>query len=424
MKTKAHAAIKFVERIDVSKRQRLAERAVHRFAQLVCCVLRRPPYDVVGDVCNNLEETERGMWGDKPRSYEKAAGETAAGGRNMNETNLHPHKAEVKADETPAVGQDGYFGLCPACRRTDGYINVERAHWFFCKAHKNKWYIGSNLFSAWRDETEEEQRRRFDELDFESFEVVEPLYPPSDAAKMLTGHCDGCGLIVKFEDPGLLFELLCTACDATPSRWTGQAADVASAAEYFVRSGLFAAGRGAVLRLRNGGLVLGTCRCGDDNDAAERRRLHLSARRPDPLWPSASEAPPAATSMDKAAGAAPRRRIRPIVAGLRFYEPSCIACGRRIGSQGVGALLEGTDGGLLCDICLSHFREGGPVKAWLEVSARRFRARAGCLDSLRENPLAVAPDAEWDAAHQLARDLARDREAVANAGLNDDDDPF
>src|ERR1035437_3623266 len=112
MKTKAHAAIKFVERIDVSKRQRLAERAVHRFAQLVCCVLRWPPYDVVGDVCNNLEETERGRWGDKPRSYEKAAGETAAGGRNMNETNLHPHKAEVKADETPAVGQDGYFGLC------------------------------------------------------------------------------------------------------------------------------------------------------------------------------------------------------------------------------------------------------------------------------------------------------------------------
>jgi hypothetical protein len=52
--------------------------------------------------------------------------------------------------------QEGYFGLCPACRAHDGYLNVGPEHVFVCDVHRTKWHIGSNLFSSWQDETEAE----------------------------------------------------------------------------------------------------------------------------------------------------------------------------------------------------------------------------------------------------------------------------
>jgi hypothetical protein len=86
---------------------------------------------------------------------------------------------------------DDYFGLCPVCLHTDGYLNIGREHWFFCKEHKTKWCAGSNLFSSWRDDTEDSQRKIFDELNFGSFETVEPVKhrPPTEeelAAEKLT----------------------------------------------------------------------------------------------------------------------------------------------------------------------------------------------------------------------------------------------
>lgn len=68
-----------------------------------------------------------------------------------------------------------YFGGCPQCGQDDGFINVGRSHWFFCKAHKTSWCIGSNLFSSWREQSEEEQRRIYDEIGLDEFTEVEPL---------------------------------------------------------------------------------------------------------------------------------------------------------------------------------------------------------------------------------------------------------
>ena len=51
--------------------------------------------------------------------------------------------------------EPNYYGDCPTCWHNDGYRNVRREHWFFCRIHRVCWHIGSNLFSAWRDETEE-----------------------------------------------------------------------------------------------------------------------------------------------------------------------------------------------------------------------------------------------------------------------------
>jgi hypothetical protein len=68
-----------------------------------------------------------------------------------------------------------YFGGCPHCGKADGCTNVGRSHWYFCKLHKTKWCIGANLFSSWRNETEDEQRRAYDEIGLDGFTAVEPL---------------------------------------------------------------------------------------------------------------------------------------------------------------------------------------------------------------------------------------------------------
>lgn len=70
---------------------------------------------------------------------------------------------------------DNYFGGCPHCGQTDGCANVGRSHWFFCSTHETKWCIGSNLFSSWRNETEEEQRRAYAKIGLGEFTEVEPL---------------------------------------------------------------------------------------------------------------------------------------------------------------------------------------------------------------------------------------------------------
>jgi hypothetical protein len=54
-----------------------------------------------------------------------------------------------------------YFGGCPTCGGNDGYRNLGREHWFFCAEHKVKWYVGSSLFSGWREETVEDRTRIF-----------------------------------------------------------------------------------------------------------------------------------------------------------------------------------------------------------------------------------------------------------------------
>jgi hypothetical protein len=59
-----------------------------------------------------------------------------------------PKKARLRVDN--------YFGGCPECGGDDGYLNVNRDHWFVCDKHKTKWWAGYNLFSSWQEESEAE----------------------------------------------------------------------------------------------------------------------------------------------------------------------------------------------------------------------------------------------------------------------------
>ncbi len=68
----------------------------------------------------------------------------------------------------------GHFGGCPHCGYSDGPYNVGPAHWLVCREHRVRWWIGENLFRAWRTETsmEWEGTRRW----LGDFQIVEPAY--------------------------------------------------------------------------------------------------------------------------------------------------------------------------------------------------------------------------------------------------------
>ena len=82
-----------------------------------------------------------------------------------------------------ALGQyaDSYFGMCPLCFKEGVGLNVGREHWLVCDEHRVKWFVGSNLFSGWRDESEDTHRENAETL--RDHREVEPRhYKPRIAA--------------------------------------------------------------------------------------------------------------------------------------------------------------------------------------------------------------------------------------------------
>jgi hypothetical protein len=69
-----------------------------------------------------------------------------------------------------------YFGQCDRCAEAGEvpdteypYLNIGRSHWFFCERHRTRWCAGFNLFSTWQDQTEDEQRAKYEEIDFGAY---------------------------------------------------------------------------------------------------------------------------------------------------------------------------------------------------------------------------------------------------------------
>ena len=86
----------------------------------------------------------------------------------------------------------GYFGGCPECERDDDYLNVGKSHWFVCDEHKTTWFVGSNLFCSWREQSQEvweENARQLSE-----YKDVERLRPTAFRSRSreesLSGYLD------------------------------------------------------------------------------------------------------------------------------------------------------------------------------------------------------------------------------------------
>jgi hypothetical protein len=94
-------------------------------------------------------------------------------------------------NERPAR-RDDHFGNCPECSRTDGCLSVGSDHWYHCRMHRTKWWVGSNLFSGWRDQSEEDWARNHATLS--DYREVRPAFPvPTDPWEALDYIADRLG---------------------------------------------------------------------------------------------------------------------------------------------------------------------------------------------------------------------------------------
>ncbi len=53
----------------------------------------------------------------------------------------------------PEIQYSKHCGVCPICNKTDGFVNLGKEHWFICRDHKTKWFVGVNLFEGWENQT-------------------------------------------------------------------------------------------------------------------------------------------------------------------------------------------------------------------------------------------------------------------------------
>jgi len=90
-------------------------------------------------------------------------------------------EAEKKKIEIKSPS-DYHFGVCSVCGKSDGHLNIERAHHYVCYNHKKRWHIGSNLFSDWRHETEEIWQKNHEKIkdynEISGHEWFENLFKP------------------------------------------------------------------------------------------------------------------------------------------------------------------------------------------------------------------------------------------------------
>jgi hypothetical protein len=100
-------------------------------------------------------------------------------------TTDHHFGAYPKEEPLGTYPEEEQFGACPVCHSHDGFYNAGRNHWFVCHEHRVRWWVGSNLFSAWREETENEQRHAYEvEPGWGFYEDVDPL-PPMILSELL-----------------------------------------------------------------------------------------------------------------------------------------------------------------------------------------------------------------------------------------------
>jgi hypothetical protein len=81
--------------------------------------------------------------------------------------------ADIFGDaNSEANANSSYFGACPVCGESGTVLNIGREHWFVCHDHKIKWHVGSNLFSAWKEENQETWDKNAETLS--GYREVEP----------------------------------------------------------------------------------------------------------------------------------------------------------------------------------------------------------------------------------------------------------
>jgi len=80
---------------------------------------------------------------------------------------LYPHdvrrEIEKKKKEIKSPS-DYHFGVCSVCGKSNGSLNMERAYYYVCHKHKNRWWVGANLFDSWNHELEEICQKNYEKI--------------------------------------------------------------------------------------------------------------------------------------------------------------------------------------------------------------------------------------------------------------------
>ncbi len=69
---------------------------------------------------------------------------------------LHGLPTKEAIETMESKGECANWGNCPQCGEEPGYVNIGKVHFMVCNGCRTHWCIGANLFSSWRDETEED----------------------------------------------------------------------------------------------------------------------------------------------------------------------------------------------------------------------------------------------------------------------------
>lgn len=88
-------------------------------------------------------------------------------------------------------GGPSFDGRCPYCAGAGELVNVERSHYIVCRKHRAAWFVGANLYSCWRHETEEKWAKnkkllrscKFVDPIFVVYDLADPLKGPEDLAR-------------------------------------------------------------------------------------------------------------------------------------------------------------------------------------------------------------------------------------------------
>ena len=74
------------------------------------------------------------------------------------------------------------FGGCPNCGGNDGYFNIGRAHFFFCRPCRVMGPYGENLLSTWKQESEADWA--LNRSEFNAYEWAEPVFERAELEKI------------------------------------------------------------------------------------------------------------------------------------------------------------------------------------------------------------------------------------------------
>lgn len=76
------------------------------------------------------------------------------------------------SSESGMQAHEDNMTCCVRCGESCAFRNIGRQHWFFCEICRIKWCAGENLFSGWREQTDEVFEENWTSLkDFEDLTV-------------------------------------------------------------------------------------------------------------------------------------------------------------------------------------------------------------------------------------------------------------